>query len=118
MVLTINGTSQLEEASVHASRENKLLLLDFTAKWCKPCQRVRPVLHSFASKHHNKIIVAEVDVDTPENVELRDHFNVRAMPTFVYIINNKAVKIESGSSGEEVVNMCSLLMDTIEALIK
>ena len=63
----------LEEA------QDKLVVVDFTATWCGPCQRVAPVFAQLAVKFPQAYFV-KVDVD--ENQETATAFGVTAMPTF------------------------------------
>ncbi|XP_027694897.1 thioredoxin domain-containing protein 8 isoform X4 [Vombatus ursinus] len=41
---------------------SKLVVVDFSAKWCGPCKRIGPVVHEMAMRYEN-VVFANVDVD-------------------------------------------------------
>ena len=57
----------------------RLLVVDFTATWCGPCQRIAPVFEALA-KEFPQVTFVKVDVD--ENQETAQACQVSAMPTF------------------------------------
>ena len=58
---------------------DKLVVIDFTATWCVPCQRIAPVFKAL-SREFQHVSFAKVDVD--ENQETAQECQVSAMPTF------------------------------------
>lgn len=62
---------------------DKPAIVDFTASWCGPCQRIAPVLESLAKEYDGKIVVYKVDVDKER--ELAKAFNVSSIPAILYI---------------------------------
>lgn len=62
---------------------DKPVIVDFTAKWCGPCQRIAPILDELAKEYEGKIVIYKVDVD--KNQELAKEFNVRSIPAVLYI---------------------------------
>ncbi len=63
------------------SAGQKLVVADFTAKWCGPCQRMNPVLDSLTSKYPD-VVFLKVDVDRCKDVQHVE--NVSSMPTFIF----------------------------------
>ncbi|KAK9764221.1 hypothetical protein K7432_008452, partial [Basidiobolus ranarum] len=45
----------------------KLVIVDFTAKWCQPCQIIAPIFNNLSSKYRN-VTFAKVDVDDVQEV--------------------------------------------------
>ena len=78
---------------------DKLVVVDFTASWCGPCQRIAPALEKIANEDP-EIVVIKVDVD--ENEETAGACGISAMPTFQYY--KSAVKVHefSGASEEKI----------------
>lgn len=62
---------------------DKPALIDFYASWCGPCKALSPVLEEIAKEYDGKVDVYKVNVD--EERELASLFNVRSVPTLVFI---------------------------------
>lgn len=62
---------------------DKPAIVDFTATWCGPCQRIAPVLDELAAEYDGKIVIYKVDID--KNRELAKKFKVSSIPAVLYI---------------------------------
>lgn len=78
-----------------ANAESKLVVVDFTASWCGPCQRIAPVFNEFSRKYRGAVFL-KVDVDQCQ--QTAGSYGIRAMPTFVFLRNK--VKIDSMSGAD------------------
>jgi len=60
--------------------KDKTVIVDFTATWCGPCQRIKPF---FADLENNfpHVVFCKIDVD--ENAKTAEKYGVKAMPTFM-----------------------------------
>lgn len=66
------------------------LLFYFTASWCAPCQRIKPMLIKLQEGlETNKLKMYMVDIDT--NDELCEKCNVTSVPTFILFKDKKEV---------------------------
>ena len=79
-----------------------IVLIDFFATWCGPCKHVAPKFEEL-SKLYPHVTFLKVDVD--ESVELTEKFNVRAMPTFVFLHNGEVVKTIEGADLKAIGTM-------------
>lgn len=62
---------------------NKPAIVDFTATWCGPCQRISPILEELAKEYDGKIVIYKVDID--KNRDLATAFNISSIPAIMYI---------------------------------
>lgn len=62
-------------------------VLYFTAKWCKPCQKMKPLLKKLETEFTGEVTFTTVDVD--EERQLTLEASVEGMPTFVFLQDNK-----------------------------
>jgi len=53
----------------------------FSANWCKPCQMVTPVMEELEREGNFNLY----KVDTDEEYELSKFFNIRSIPTLVFV---------------------------------
>lgn len=78
---------------------DKLVVVDFTASWCGPCQRIAPVFAKMAEEMTDVVFV-KVDVD--ENEEVAQDCGISAMPTFQFYKSSEKVGEFSGASEEKI----------------
>lgn len=74
---------------------DKPAIVDFTAKWCGPCQRISPILDQLAAEYKDQIVIYKVDID--KNQELAKAFGVRSIPAILYIPTDGESKMTVGS---------------------
>uniref|UniRef100_A0A6M2DJC1 Putative thioredoxin-like protein 1 n=1 Tax=Xenopsylla cheopis TaxID=163159 RepID=A0A6M2DJC1_XENCH len=89
-VINDEGHFQAEMASAGV----KLVVVDFTASWCGPCQMIAPFFESLPTKFPNAIFL-KVDVD--KCAETAAAQGVTAMPTFIFYRNGVKVGRHQGA---------------------
>ena len=77
----------------------KLVIVDFFAEWCGPCQMLAPILKNLKQKYTDAIEVYKVDVDESQVVAMR--YGITAMPTLVFFKDNQEVERQVGYLDEE-----------------
>tara|TARA_R110001592_G_scaffold107753_1_gene301415 strand:- start:183 stop:428 length:246 start_codon:yes stop_codon:yes gene_type:complete len=70
----------------------------FTATWCGPCQRFKPIMQEVANEGHS---VQFIDIDSQE--DLARQYNVRSVPTVIIEQNGSEVNRLIGASTKEVI---------------
>uniref|UniRef100_A0A673T8U2 Thioredoxin domain-containing protein n=1 Tax=Suricata suricatta TaxID=37032 RepID=A0A673T8U2_SURSU len=60
------------------SAGEKLVIVDFSAMWYRPCKMIKPFFHSFSEKYSNMVFL-EVDMDDCQDVA--SECEVKCMPT-------------------------------------
>ena len=85
-------------------------LIDFYASWCGPCKMLAPFVEEIAEEYENKVKVCKVDVDSVESLAYR--YNVRSIPTLLYIKNGKVEETNVGFQNK------SDIISKLEKLLK
>lgn len=84
-----NDISILKDKTCH-------ILFYFTATWCGPCQRIKPLLEKLSEgSDPTKLEIYMVDID--ENDDIAKEFNIRSVPTF-YLYKDKDLKGQTGGA--------------------
>ncbi|MBR1593176.1 MAG: thioredoxin family protein [Alloprevotella sp.] len=100
----INDTNAQEIIS-----QNPLCVIDFSATWCGPCQKIAPVISELAAEYDGRIAVCKCDVDEAE--ELSGRFGVRNIPYVVFLKNGEIVDKVVGAAAKSVfVEKCEALL--------
>lgn len=69
------------------SKKDTLVMIDFWATWCGPCQKIGPVIEELAQEYEGKAIIGKCDVDG--NSDVVAQFRVRNVPTVVFLKNGE-----------------------------
>ena len=105
--ISLSGTKRYTDVVVPKSDEeyynviktsNTLVVVDFTASWCGPCQQIKPKFKQFAKEYNAEFL--QVDVDEFENVA--QEAKVTAMPTFHFYANGKKVAESVGADEKKI----------------
>jgi thioredoxin len=73
---------------------NDTVIVDFWAEWCGPCKMFAPTFEE-ASEEHGDIVFGKVD--TEDQPELAQYFNVRSIPTLMVFRDNVVLFSQAGA---------------------
>ena len=90
-----------------------LLLLYFTASWCLPCQKIKPMLIKLA-EGLDKLKIEFFMIDIDENDEIAERFKIRSIPTFYLLHKNKELGHVTGSDMKKVHKLIKDNLDKVK----
>ena len=68
-------------------------VLYFTADWCNPCKKVKPIVEEMNKDSITKFQMIDVDSE----IELTKKFEIRSVPTFILTKDGKEIKRTTGA---------------------
>jgi len=71
----------------------------FTADWCGPCKKVRPIVEEINKDSAVKFKVVDVDSE----MDLVKAFEIKSVPTFIIIKDGEIISRASGSQTREAL---------------
>ena len=79
----------LSDANFEAEvkKANSVVLVDFWAPWCGPCQMMGPVVEDLTKKYEGKAKIGKLNVD--ENPQTSQTFGVMSIPTLIIFKNGE-----------------------------
>lgn len=69
------GVDEFKE--LRTSLKKQVLIVKFSAEWCKPCQKIKKFVHERFDEMPNNVVFAEIDID--ETMELYVAFKSKKM---------------------------------------
>jgi thioredoxin len=91
----IHNSNEFQVLLNEITSQGRLLVIDFYADWCGPCNAIAPHFANLSSKYPH-VTFAKVNVDETQDVASR--FNITAMPTFVFMRGQATLaRLQGGS---------------------
>lgn len=87
-----------ENFQAEITKSDKLVLVDFWAVWCGPCQMMAPILHELEAEMPD-VQIGKVNVD--EQMDLARQFRVVSIPTLIIFKNGQEVQRMVGVTSKE-----------------
>lgn len=74
-----------------------LVMVDFWATWCGPCQMAGPVVDALADDYQGKVKIGKLDVD--QNQQTAMQYGVMSIPTVILFRDGQEVARKVGFAG-------------------
>ena len=96
-MLNLNDLNFKEEMA----KVNQIVLVDFSASWCFPCQIISPILDKIAEEYKDKIVLAKIDIDESPVISLA--YQVDVVPMVFLFKNGQPIDSFKGLLDEEEI---------------
>jgi thioredoxin 1 len=82
---------KVDESSwdIEVVKASGLVMVDFWAVWCGPCQMVAPIVEELATEYAGKLKVMKLNTD--ENPETAGRYQIMSIPTILFFKGGKLV---------------------------
>ena len=86
----------------------KVVLIDFWATWCRPCQMMGPIVDELAEQYQGQAIIAKMNVDDESVSKICERYGITTIPNFKVFKN-----------GVEINNLVGALpKNTLQSIIE
>jgi thioredoxin 1 len=70
-------------------------IIDFYADWCGPCKMVSPIMEELSNEYAGQVDIYKVDTEVEQ--ELSAVFNIRSIPSILFIPMDKQPMMQPGA---------------------
>ena len=85
--------------SVHTSRNDIPVVVDFWAPWCGPCKMMAPAFEQAAGQMEPNVRFAKVNTESEQ--QLGAQFGIRSIPTLIILKNGSEIARQPGAMGAD-----------------
>ena len=105
------AVTQLTQKNIEDTiNNNELVVIDFWAPWCGPCQTFKPIFEEASGRHSDATFAS---CNTEEQTELATMFQIRSIPTLVVFREGVGIFGQPGMLPAEALDE---LMDKVREL--
>lgn len=99
VVKEVTTMNQFSEFTV--ANPTKLIVVDWYAPWCGPCQRISPDVEKLAANNPDVVFLK---VNTDQVRDLARHYQIGALPTFMFFRNMAGIAEFKGADLEKLTS--------------
>ena len=105
------AVTQLTQQNIEDTiNNNEIVVIDFWAPWCGPCQTFKPIFEEASERHQDATFAA---CNTEDQSELAAMFQIQSIPTLVVFREGIGIFSQPGMLPAEALDE---LMDKVRAL--
>ncbi|KAG8647896.1 thioredoxin H9 [Manihot esculenta] len=104
-----------DEKLSEASKDGKVVVVNFSATWCGPCKVIAPFYRELSEKYPSLMFVV-VDVD--ELPEFSSSWDIKATPTFFFLRDGQEIDKLVGANKPELQKKITSLLDNVADSVK
>lgn len=97
----IDVTAETFQAEVLDRSQSQVVMVDFWADWCGPCQSLTPILEKLTGEFAGAVVLAKVNADQEQ--ALAGHFGIRSLPTVLIVHQGQIVDHFMGAQPESTI---------------
>lgn len=94
-MISINDPKYLE-----ACKTNQLVVMQFSAEWCRPCKNLLPIMKHYSSIYDGQVLFVYIDID--ENRDQSDWYEIEKLPTVLFFKNNQELDRMIAPKSEQI----------------
>jgi len=91
-------------------KADRLVMVDFWAVWCGPCQVLAPIVDELATEYDGTLKVVKLNTD--ENPDIAGKYGIMSIPTLLFFKNGQIVEKVVGAVPKRA------LKEAIDKLLK
>ncbi|MDD5121160.1 MAG: thioredoxin [Patescibacteria group bacterium] len=80
-------------------KDKDLVLVDFFASWCGPCQALIPIIEELTKDYEGKVKIGKLNVE--ESLETAQNYDVMNLPTLIFFRDGKEIERVLGFHSKE-----------------
>lgn len=117
----------IEELDIEEFKElrntlgNKILIVKFSAEWCKPCQKIKNFVHEKFAQMPENVVIADIDIDETMDLYMafRNKKMLKGVPTILafygdvkqddshWYISDNSISGADETQVESFINTCN-----------
>ena len=90
--------------------ENPCILTFSALGWCQPCKQLQPIVEELSQEYTGRVNFYEIDIE--EEIKLTEIFNIRSVPTLLFIPMEGEPKKLIGGVGKDKLK--TLIYDNLK----
>lgn len=94
-----------------AQEGNKPKLLFFTAAWCAPCQKIKPLVSDLAKRYGAELVLIDID----RSPGAREDFNVSGLPTIIVLDSNGQLRFRAQGANKQTLDSLTSALKSLAA---